>query len=122
MPALISIRTAAWLRSAMSRGTGFGSRQRRIVSSGGGAGGGGCELFVARITGGPNDDGSLPCLVSRAAGGPGDVSTEAILLRPDLKRMGTIALNTAVLAHRVSVRYSEGTEADHPEPVAGEED
>ena len=85
-------------------------------------GGGGCELFVARITGGPNDDGSLPCLVSRASGGPGDVSTEAILLRPDLKRMGTIALNTAVLAHRVSVRYSEGTEADHPEPVAGEED
>lgn len=80
-----------------------------------------CELFVARITGGPNEDGSLPCLVSRATGGPGDVSTEAILLRPDVKRMGTVMQGTAVLAHRVSVRYSEGTEADHPEPVAGEE-
>ena len=40
MPYLLSNRTADWLRSAMSRGTGFGSRPRRIAYGGGGSGGG----------------------------------------------------------------------------------
>ena len=85
------------------------------------SGGSACDLYIARVTGEPYGDGSLPCLVSPASGGAGAATSEALLLRPDLKRMGTVMQGTAVLAHRVSVRFSEGTEADHPEPVAGEE-
>lgn len=85
------------------------------------SGGSACDLYIARVTGEPYGDGSLPCLVSPASGGAGAATSEALLLRPDVKRMGTVMQGTAVLAHRVSVRYSEGTEADHPEPVAGEE-
>lgn len=48
MPAVLSKRTADWLRSAMARDSARGFRPRRIAYAGGGGGGGGdgCKIGI----------------------------------------------------------------------------
>jgi len=75
-----------------------------------GGGGSGCDVLVARVTAAANEDGSVPVLVSAIGSVAESPGTEAVLIRPDVLHNGTVKVGTALLVHRVSVRYSDGTD------------
>jgi len=108
MPALISSRTAAWLRSAMSRGTGFGSRQRRIVGGGGGAGGRG-DVIPCRVKGNSENDWADGVQVDLYADGfMAGRTGEGMLYLPEVGTQTKPQPGIAVLAHKIWVHALDG--------------
>lgn len=107
MPFLVSRRTADWLRSAMGRGAGFGSRQRRIA----------CSHGVSRPSVVP------ACVESFSAGvytvglyANGVLSGRtgrAQLVLPEVSMLSSLERGTFVLAHLVDViEEASGVEED----------
>ena len=115
MPFLVSKHTADWLRSAMGRGRGFGSRQRRIACSHGvsrpSVVPARVESFSAGVyTVGLYENGVLSSRTGRAK-----------LVLPEVSMLSPLETGTFVLAHLIDVvEEASGIEADDEESGGGD--